>query len=863
MTWLLLSRFSLRHWRHTPWQNLLLVLILALGVGVFVAIRLANRAAVSSFQNFAGTLVGESDWIVEAPVGSLPESDLGEIRAALGSRPVRIVPIVETTGGIPMAPGERSELGRETMTLLGVDLVGISNLAAERGAEGTFIMRKGDFWEGLAGPPRAWVSPALARRGTLDLIVGDHQVALAVAGVIPTAPGAPPPPAGLVILDLPQLQRIAGMTGRIDRIEFVVAPGPEIGARRAELGALLARLGRAGERWQVRTPGARRDTAEQMTQAFRLNLTVLSLIALLVGLYLIFQALDGAVVRRRPEIAVLRSLGLDASVVRIAWILEAATLGLAGGALGLLIGWIGAQGAVRLVGRTVNALYFASTVRSAAFLPGEAWIALGLSVGASIAAGWWPALEAASVPPAQVLVRSGAPALGSRLWRSPLAALAAIAAGLALSRLPAVALRGGARFPIAGYSAALAWIVGAGMLCAASLPLACRPLRRSGSGSAPMRVAMGHLLRPSGRHRLAAAAVVCAIGMSAGMAILVASFEHTVRAWVSQALQSDVYLYSAGSRSASAGSRIAPATWRAIAGHAGVREAWVLSSYPLQLGTGQPTLLTGSDMAAVREHSSLPWAEAPTGDAVFDPARDEGMALVSESFSERFGKHRGDTVAVPTPAGTRTLGIAGVFSDYGNERGSVMVERSHLALWMGDDSATHLSLFVRPGVNPDALRDQLRHEYPGLQVFTNRTLREEILKVFRQTFSITYALEIIGILVAITGIALTMASVLLDRRDELTTLRALGFSRAEIALAASVEGLAVAAWSVACGLALSACLGWLLIHVINKQSFGWTLGFSLPWAQLAALAGAVSGAGWAVSYGVGLWGTRLPADQEE
>ncbi len=863
MIWLLLSRFSLRHWRHSPGQNLLLVMILALGVGVFVSIRLANRAAVASFQNFTGALVGETDWIVEAPVGTLPESTLAELRSSLGGRPVRIIPVMETTAGLPAAPNERSALDRETLTLLGVDLVGVSNLAVERGAKGGFVLEGRDFWADLGGTARAWVSPSLSGRATLELVVGDKQVSLPVAGVIPTAPGSASPPPNLVILDLPQLQRITGATGRIDRIEFAAAPGPALDARRAELGALLRVLGRDGQRWLVRTPGARRDTAEQMTQAFRLNLTVLSLIALLVGLYLIFQALDGAVVRRRSEIAVLRSLGLDPATVRVAWLIEAAVLGVAGGGLGLLVGWLGAQGAVRLVGRTVNALYYASTVRSAAFEPGEAWMALGLAVAASMAAGWWPALEAARVPPAQVLVRSGAPAPGSRFWRSPLAALAAIAAGIVLSRLPAVVLNGSARFPLAGYAAALAWILGVGMLCAASLPLPGGLLRHWGSLSASLRVASGHLARPSGRHRLAAAAVVCAIGMSAGMAILVSSFESSVRGWVAQALQSDVYLYSGGSRSASAGSRISPSVWRAIAAHPGVREAWILSTYPLQLGEGQSTLLTGTDMAAVRAHSSLPWAEAPQDGAVFDYARNEGLALVSESFSERYGRHRGDVVSVPAPSGSRTLVIAGVFTDYGNERGSVMVERRHLVRWMSDDSATHVSLFVEPGVNPEVLRDQLRREYPGLQAFTNRTLREEILKIFRQTFSITYALEVIGILVAITGIALTMSSVLLDRRDELTTLRALGFGRGEIALAASIEGLAVAAWSVACGLCLSLGLGWLLIHVVNKQSFGWTLGFSLPWVQLLVLAAAVSGAGCAVSYAVGLWGTRLPADQEE
>jgi putative ABC transport system permease protein len=351
--------------------------------------------------------------------------------------------------------------------------------------------------------------------------------------------------------------------------------------------------------------------------------------------------------------------------------------------------------------------------------------------------------------------------------------------------------------------------------------------------------------------------------MSAGMAILVASFEGTVKGWVARSLQADIYLYSAGSRSASAANRIAPETWRALGSHPGVARVWALAAYPFQYGSGAPTLLTGTDMVLVQERASLPWVEAPRDDAVFDTSRNAELALVSECFSDRFEKRRGDTVELPTPSGPKRVKIAGVFADYGNERGSILVDRTHLARWMNDDSATHVSLFVQPGVNADTLRAQLRKEYPGLQIFTNATLRGEILRVFRQTFSITYALEIVGVIVAVAGMALTMASVLLDRRDELTTLRAIGFAKREIALAASIEGLAVAAWAAMGGLALSLALGWLLIHVINKQSFGWTLGFSLPWSHLALLALAVAAAGWTVSYAVGLWSSNLPADQEE
>jgi putative ABC transport system permease protein len=218
---------------------------------------------------------------------------------------------------------------------------------------------------------------------------------------------------------------------------------------------------------------------------------------------------------------------------------------------------------------------------------------------------------------------------------------------------------------------------------------------------------------------------------------------------------------------------------------------------------------------------------------------------------------------VPTPAGVQELTVAGVYADYGNERGSILVERARVREWFGDDAVTSVALFVKSGVEAEALRADLLGLYPGLSVFTNVGLRAEVLRIFRQTFSITYALEVIGVIVAVVGLALTLASMLLDRREELTTLRALGFTHREIAWAAAVEGFAVSVSAAVGGLVVSLGLGWLLIYVINKQSFGWTLGFSLPWGQLTVLAVAVTATGFAVSYAVGRWGADLPADREE
>jgi putative ABC transport system permease protein len=252
----------------------------------------------------------------------LPESVLGELRAVLGARPVHIVPVLEATAAQAQAPGEAAGFGRTTYTLLGVDLLALANLASQSNLErGYFDQRHGaggrgargdesggeNFWQAYAAGSQVWVSAAYSPKlpDSLDLVIDERVRTLRIAGVIPTAKDAPRAPATLLVLDLPHLQQLTGKLGRVDRVEFLVEPGPRASERRAELQLLLER--HSHDRWLVTSPSERRESAETMTRAFRLNLTILSLIALLVGLYLIFQALEGAVVRRRTEIAILRS----------------------------------------------------------------------------------------------------------------------------------------------------------------------------------------------------------------------------------------------------------------------------------------------------------------------------------------------------------------------------------------------------------------------------------------------------------------------------------------------------------------------------------------------------------------------------
>lgn len=878
---LLWTRVSWRHARGTPWTTALLVLTLALGVAVYLAIRLANQAAIASFRNFTDVVTAESDGMILSPAGSLPESLLTDLRRRFPDTPVHWVPVVESTAVEP-GDGTPGTIGsRSTYTLLGVDWVALQNLAQarqsphRRTAEGPRpaapagtndsrpSLDESALWARLQDPRAVLIPAAVAARvgtPTLRLVIQEQVVELRIAGVIPEDPSQPKAPDNLLLLDLPALQRLTARPGQLDRIEFVLPEGIDRPARAA---ALRRQLGEwSGGRWILSTPSDRRDNAATMTRAFRLNLTILSLLALLVGLMLVFQALDGAVVRRREEIAILRSLGVEPRRIARAWLWESAALGGIGGLLGLLLGWAGAQGAVRGVGQTVNSLYYATAVQSASLDPAEAALALALAIAASLGAGAWPARRAAGTPPAQLIGRGRAQA-GTRSprWILP-TALVLLTLSALLTLPPPLRWEGGSRISLAAYGSALTGLLGSGLLAGLLPPWLIGRWTSWSRISAPGRLALSHLRRPTGRHRLAIAGLVCAVAMTSGMAILVGSFDTTLRGWIERTFMADLYVSSEGAQSASTQNRIRPETWKSLVADPEVVAANVVQALELQLPGGS-TLLFGGNPAFMRDQARIAWREAPADDAVWDPARNQGLALASESFSHRFQLHRGDTLILPTPAGPRPLMLAGVFSDYGNERGSLVIQREHFAAWYGDELATSIIAKLRDPEQAPAIRTRWKSEHPGLAVYTQGHLRGEALRIFRQTFAITDALELIGVAVSVLGLGFTLASLLWERRNDLTTLRALGFRHSEIAWATTLESLVTAGVGVLVGLLASLGLGWLLIHRVNVQTFGWTLETDPPWLWMGGLALAVLAMAALTGWSIGRWGAALPAEREE
>ncbi len=876
VSWLLWRRFAWRHWRRDWRQTGLLLLLLAVGVGSYLSILMANRAAIANFGSFTESISGTSDWVILPLAGSLDESVLPDLQEAVGTLAVELAPVVESTGALPRQPGDPN-YGRRTFQLTGLDLVAIQNLPEVYESDNRLLFG-GDaddnqavdgreWWEVLADFSASWISPGMARELNLSegdiysLLINENVVALKVTGILPAAePDDPPelrPPDNLVILDIAALQHHAGKAGKVDRIEVLVTGERQLDERRQQARTQLAAL--AEGRFEVIAPETDRAAGETMTAAFRLNLLVLSLIALAVAAYLILQALDAAVVRRRSEIGTLRSLGVTRGELLRGWAIELTLFGIIGSALGLLLGTALAQISVRAVSRTVNALYQSSAVEAAWLSPMDALYAVLLGLGCTFIGGLLPALDAIRTPPAQVLQRgdwaAGLPVLNWR-WGG----IALIVVGLGLSQLSAVELNGGTRFPLGGYLAAFAWIVGGTLLAGRLIGPIGWLLKRLSPDCAVRTVAGSRLQRGSSRHTLAVAGLYISVGMAAGMSLLVGSFEHTVSEWVRQRFQADVFVAADGAQSASAQHRIEADTWQAVVSAPEVATYDLTAIHPIRL-QGKQTQVQGQRMDLIGERVDLSWVAAPRGALSNAEGADTG-GIVSEAFTERFPVQVDDVVEIPTPSGMRTVRVNGVYADYGSERGSLTIDIKQSQEWFDDPRVVNTQLFLKEDVDAEAHAERLAAANPGLSVRTNESLRAVILEIFRQTFAVTQGLKLIALAVAMAGLGLGLVTLLREARSSLRTLRELGLSRMQMAAVTAWEGLGLSVSGLLAGLVLGGGLGWLLIRVINKQSFGWTLQLALPLTELIVLAVATLFTGGLLAWWIGRWGARLPSEDD-
>ena len=831
---LLLHRLIGRPLLAEPARTVLTVLAVALGVAVIVAIDLAGEASAGSFRSSMETLQGQADYEIHQ-VGGVPEELFGKLSAL--PEALHFSARIEGFAVLPVS-GER-------VPVFGVDLLGDPMLDDWNGLP---VRGVADFLDSQA----VWVSASLgmARGDRIDLLLNDRTERFSVQGVLQESAFGDTSIASLVLMDLALAQRVFDRAGRLDRIYVEVPPGDDrdwtkFFDKQLPPSAVLSPSG-------IRTRQSRK-----MLQAFRWNLRVLSYIALIVGAFLIYNTVSVSVVRRRPQIGIVRALGASGRMVRLAFLAEGFFLGGLGTALGLPIGRLLAVVAVEAMGQTVQALYVSSTPGPIAIRFWTVGVSVCAGVGVSLASAWWPAREAASVPPTEAMARArleydAAARKGVAAKRA--AVCAALAAGLCL-------LPPWGRIPFAGYLAALGFIASAAMLVpqvtASALRVAAGPraIRLDVAAGVAMRSLSASLRRTS----VMVAALSTATAMMVSVGIMVGSFRETVILWMDNRLRADLYVRPEGRSATGDAPTLDEQAAQQIESLRQVDAVDRYRAYAISYG-GLPATLAMGDVRIHGNRSRMRFLDGPQAHVIWERLTSGNRLIVSEPFSQKHDIHVGATIKLPIGGAGEEFEVAGVFYDYSGEQGHLIGDRTILLQYLPDTRLTSLAVYLEPGVDPENARLNVARALAGrnLQVVPNRRLREGAITVFDRTFAITYALEAVAVVVAILGMAGALLTLVIDRRAELGVLRVLGASREQIRRLVLTQAGMLGLISTAIGSLLGGALSLVLIKVINKQSFGWTIQFHWPVGFLIAALGLIC----AASLASGIYPARIAASRD-
>ncbi|MBW1991884.1 MAG: FtsX-like permease family protein, partial [Deltaproteobacteria bacterium] len=777
-------------------------------------------SALQSFSNGVLAVAGRAQWRLSSPGAPLNESLFLKVRRLPGVKAA--APVVETVLELTDPPGS-------PLLLLGIDPFSEARFRSYEFLQdhrpSLQVLR--DF---LTRPRGVLVSEPLARRlglqagDILPVAVGSRQEQLEVVGVFRTEEGLYPLEGGLLLMDIAWAQELLDRVGRLDYIDILGSDSPEFAQKLKQ--ALPPGV-------EVSWPGAQAKQMEGLVSSYRLNLSVLSAIALFVGMFLIYQSVTLSVVRRRREIGLLRTLGMAKGQVLALFLAEGAVSGLVGGLVGLGLGVITAQAVLGFMSHTLTSLYTPVEARELALNPplfAQAW---GLALGATLLAALIPAWEAAQTKVRAVWHREE---LEERLeGRAGLLALAGLAA-LLLAGVLSV-WKTGAGPPVPGFAAAFLILLAFALFTPLSARvlgrLAARPFRHflGPAGDLGCRYLSGSLSRSA----VSIAALACALGLLIAVAVMIGSFRQTVDRWVTRSISGDIFLGPAIFSTAAYDDYLPPEIVAELRRDPEVDDIYLYRCVRIPF-RDRFILVIGGSFEVLARHGGL-WFRrgnleeimaqvAGAGREGPGPSNSQGVVVISEPLASTFGYREGDTLVLPTPSGDRPLTVAGVFYDYRTDGPSIWMDLRQFRRFWQDTHLNAVRLYLKDKSRIRDFQQRLQKRYGRryrLLALSHAELRRGILKIFDDTFALTYALEGVAVVVAVFGIITTFLVLIMDRERELALLQALGASRRQIMGMVLVESGLASVLSFLLGAAAGSLLALLLILVINKQAFGWTI----------------------------------------
>ncbi|HEX4052127.1 MAG TPA: FtsX-like permease family protein [Steroidobacteraceae bacterium] len=807
VAWRILCRLQ---WHEQPLRALLALLAVALGVALGSAVYLINAAALDQFNQATRRITGDADLIVQGPASGFDETLF--VQLARNPGVAEASPLLQLQLALPASTQLRDALAAPTLPLLALDPFRAASMQT------TLISALGGDVTELFDHDAVVLTQAaanqlgLSRGSALPVIVGNREQMLRVIDVLPG--NADPEP--LAIMDIAAAQWVLGRLGRLDRVDLRLRSG--VGA--AQFARSLRRQLPAGV--VVTTPGLENERARSATRAYRVNLNMLALVALLTGAFLVFTTQSLAVLRRRVILGLLRALGVTQGELLRALLAEGLLIGIAGSLLGVLFGALFAGAVLDWLGADLGNRQFAAIGASFALHPlGMLAFAL-LGTLAAALGGWVPAREAARRAPAAALKPADVEPVLARLPRlAP--GLSLLLIGGALAWLPPLA-----SVPVGGYAAVGCLLLGAVLL----VPLLVRVAfaRLPGRGGVVLNASIAHLRGSAGAATIGLAGVIVSFSLMVAMAIMVHSFRDSFERWLVTLLPADLTLRAdplADTATLSASDQTRLATLPEIA------RAQFMRLTPLYLSAGRaPVTLIARSVSAADAASVLPLVQTTPAPAGARPA------WVSEPLRDLYGIHSGQWLDLPLAGRTERFFVAGVWRDYVRPAGAVVIRRADYVALTADRTANEAALWQRAGNDTAGTESKIRALLPhtgALQMFATPELRERSLQIFDRAFLVTYALEAVAVLIGLAGISMASSAATLARRGQFGMLRHLGMLRRQVLGMIAYEGVLQSALAVISGLALGGLLSVILVYVINRESFHWSIDLAIPWGELAAL----------------------------
>ena len=807
---LTLFKTAFRDQLRRPWLTLLVILSIALGVAVVVSVDLANASAARAFKLSTEAVVGKATHQIVGGDNGFDEIVYRDLRVRQGNR--LSAPIVEEYASA-------KELGGQVLHILGVDLFAEPPFRTYLTANTNIPLEA--FAAFFTEANTALLSGSTAARfgiqvgDKITLVIGTHARTVTVIGLL-TPPNDISARAldGLLLTDIATAQELFGLEGKLTRIDLI--------ATDSEAKVIAAQLPQG---LRVVPASEQTNTVTQLTAAFQLNLTAFSLLALAVGMFLIYNTTLFSVVQRRRVLGILRCLGVTGRQIFAMILLEAAISGIIGSLVGIGLGVLLGRVTVALVTQTINDLYFSVTVRGVdvdafSLIKGTALGVLFAMIAAAL-----PAAEAAHVPPITVLQRSD---LEVRVRRS-LPAITMLGLGLAVvGGVSLAASQQNVALSFGGIFVGLFGItLGVPVITVALMHLATRTFGRVGLLG---RMAARTVMQALSRTAVAIAALMIAVAVVIGVTVMIESFRTTVEQWLAETLTADVYL-SPPDTGANRSASVDPALVEKIRAVPGIQRIGMLRD----VNAYSPALGNLRLVAATTVENRL----LKTNDANARNDWENGSVFVSEPFANRHNVTTGNRLTIVTDRGAQQFEIAAIFFDYSSDQGIVLMSLDTYHRFWNDSNMSAIGVYTARGADVNQVEDAIRAAVGDANVIvqSNKSLRDAALVIFDRTFAITATLRIIAIVVAFIGVLGALMALQLERTRELGTLRAVGMTLPQLwrltLLESGLMGATAGLLAIPTGLLLSA----ILIYVINLRSFGWTIFFQpVPEVYLQALA---------------------------